>query len=320
MEINRIGDLSAFVMSVKYGSYTKAAKHLGLSRSAIGKSIVRLEQQMDARLLNRTTRSLSLTDEGRILFDYCEQILENLEEIDQIMATRRVHPIGNLKITAPHSLGHQYILPVLYDFLKRWSDLKADISFTDRFVDIIEEGFDVGIRIGEPKEDSRLLTRTIGWQNIQTCASPHYLQLHGYPKTPQDLAQHDTIFFNGSASRRNWKFKTDDGLFIFEGPEKMKIDSSDAILASAISGFGIIQLPTYLTKKTIDQGQLIPLLEEYTIAAEPIRIIYPSKKHLSPRIRMFIDFLIEQWTDMPIWEKKATDPKPYLDLSLEPKP
>ena len=307
MEINRIGDLYAFVSSVKHSSYTKAAKHLGLSRSAIGKSIVRLEQQMDARLLNRTTRSLSLTDEGRILFDYCEQIIENLEEIDQVMATRRAHPIGTLKITAPHSLGHQYILPVLHDFLKRWPELKADIAFTDRFVDIIEEGFDIGIRIGEP-EDSRLLTRTIGWQSMQTCASPQYLQLHGSPQTPQELFKHNTIFFNGSANRRNWKFQTNDGLYVFEGPEKMKVDSSDAILASAISGFGIIQLPTYLTKKEVDNCQLIPLLEEYTVNDEPIRIIYPSKKHLSPRIRMFIDFLIEQWTDVPPWERKVTDP------------
>lgn len=294
MEINRIGDLSAFVSSVKQGSYTKAAKHLGLSRSAIGKSIVRLEQQMNVRLLNRTTRSLSLTDEGRILFDYCKQLLEDLDEIDQVMATRRVNPTGTLKITAPHSLGHQYILPVLYDFLKKWSDLNADISFTDRFVDIIEEGFDIGIRIGEPKDDSRLLTRTIGWQRMQTCASSQYLQLHGCPQVPQELHQFNTISFNGSFNRKTWKFKTDQGFYIFEGPEKMKIDSSDAILASAISGFGIIQLPSYLTKKAIDHGELVPILEEYSVPDEPIRIIYPSKKHLSPRIRMFIDFLTEQ--------------------------
>lgn len=310
MEINRIGDLSAFVSSVKQGSYTKAAKHLGLSRSAIGKSIVRLEQQMNVRLLNRTTRSLSLTDEGRILFDYCKQILEDLDEIDQVMATRRVHPTGTLKITAPHSLGHQYILPVLHNFLKKWSDLNADISFTDRFVDVIEEGFDIGIRIGEPKDDSRLLTRTIAWQHMQTCASPQYLQLHGCPQTPQDLLQFNTIFFNGSFNRKTWKFKTDHGPYIFEGPEKMKIDSSDAILASAISGFGIIQLPSYLTKKAVDRGDLVPILEEYAVSDEPIRIIYPSKKHLSPRIRMFIDFLTEQWTDIPPWERIETDSNP----------
>lgn len=161
--------------SVKYGIYTQAAKYLGLSRSAVGKSIVRLEEQMHVRLLNRTTRSLSLTDEGRILFDYCQQILDDLDEVDHVMASRRLQPIGTLKITAPHSLGHQYILPVLDAFLKRWSGLKADISFTDRFVDVIEEGFDIGIRIGEPKDDSRLLTHTIAWQKMQTCASPQYI-------------------------------------------------------------------------------------------------------------------------------------------------
>ncbi|WP_151867752.1 LysR family transcriptional regulator [Acinetobacter soli] len=309
MEINRIGDISAFVASVRYGSYTHAAKHLGLSRSAIGKSIVRLEEQMKVRLLNRTTRSLSLTDEGQILFDYCQQILEGLEEVDHVMASRRLEPIGTLKITAPHSLGHRYILPILDTFLKKWPGLKADISFTDRFVDIIEEGFDIGIRVGEPKDDSRLLTRTIAWQKMQTCASPQYIKLHGSPQTPEYLAKFDTIFLNGSNNRRSWKFKTDSGIYIFEGPEKMKIDSSDAILASAVSGFGIIQLPTYITQESIDQLQLIPLLEKYTVEPEPIRIIYPSKKHLSPRIRMFIDYLVEQWTVLPPWERKDSGTK-----------
>ena len=225
------------------------------------------------------------------------------------MASRRLEPIGTLKVTAPHSLGHRYILPILDTFLKKWPGLKADISFTDRFVDIIEEGFDIGIRVGEPKDDSRLLTRTIAWQKMQTCASPQYIKLYGSPQTPEDLAKFDTIFLNGSNNRRSWKFKTDSGIYVFEGPEKMKIDSSDAILASAVSGFGIIQLPTYITQESIDQLQLIPLLEKYTVEPEPIRIIYPSKKHLSPRIRMFIDYLVEQWTVLPPWERKDSGTK-----------
>ncbi|AXY56719.1 LysR family transcriptional regulator [Acinetobacter chinensis] len=303
MEINRIGDISAFVASVKYGSYTQAAKHLQLSRSAIGKSIVRLEERLGVRLLNRTTRSLSLTEEGKILFDYCRQILDDLSEVDNVMATRRVQPTGTLKITAPHSFGHQYILPVLDAFLKKWTGLKADISFTDRFVDVIEEGFDIGIRIGEPKDDSRILTRTIAWQKMQTCVSPQYIQLHGCPKTPEELVNFDTIFFNGSAGQRNWRYKTETGIYVFEGPEKMKIDSSDAILASAISSFGIIQLPTYLTQEAIQNQLLIPILSEFSVEPEPIRIIFPSKKHLSPRVRLFIDFIVELWSEKLPWDE-----------------
>lgn len=305
MEINRISDISAFVASVKYGSYTQAAKHLGLSRSAIGKSIVRLEERMGVRLLHRTTRSLSITDEGHILFHYCLQILEDLEEVDHVMASRRLQPTGTLKITAPHSLGQQYILPILDAFLKKWSGLKADISFTDRFIDIVEEGFDIGIRVGVPKDDSRILTRTIAWQKMQTCASPQYIKLHGYPKQPDDLTKFDCIFFSNASGKRPWKFKMYSGIYIFEGPEKMKIDSSDAILNSALSGFGIIQLPTYLTQKYINQQQLITLLDEYTVEPEPIRVIYPSKKHLSPRIRLFIDFLTDQWNELAPWEIKS---------------
>lgn len=303
MEINSIGDISAFVASVKYGSYTQAAIHLQLSRSAIGKSIVRLEERLGVRLLNRTTRSLSLTEEGRILFDYCRQILDDLSEVDNVMAARRMQPTGTLKITAPHSFGHQYILPILDAFLKKWTGLKADISFTDRFVDLIEDGFDIGIRIGEPKDDSRILTRTIAWQKMQTCVSPAYLEQHGIPVTPEELENYDTIFFSGSLSRRAWKFKTSTGIYTFDGPGKMNIDSSDAILASAISGFGIIQLPTYLTQKAIKNNQLIPILSEFSVEPEPIRIIYPSKKHLSPRVRLFIDFIVELWIDQLPWEE-----------------
>ena len=306
MEINRIGDISAFVASVKYGSYTQAAVHLQLSRSAIGKSVVRLEERLGVRLLNRTTRSLSLTEEGRILFDYCCQILDDLSEVDNVMATRRIQPTGTLKITAPHSFGHKYILPILNSFLKKWSGLKADISFTDRFVDIIDEGFDIGIRIGEPKDDSRILTRTIAWQKMQTCVSPQYVQLNGYPQTPEDLTKFDTIFFNGNRGQRNWEFKTEAGIYVFEGPRKMNIDSSDAILASAISSFGIIQLPTYLTQDAIRNQLLIPILSEFSVDPEPIRIIYPSKKHLSPRVRLFIDFIVELWGDRLPWEEIET--------------
>lgn len=177
MEINSIGDIAAFVAAVKAGSYTHAAGSLGLTRSAIGKSIVRLETRMGVRLLNRTTRSLSLTDEGRIMFERCRQILDDLEEVDAAMAMRRGKPTGTLRLSAPLSFGQHHILPILDVYLKKWPELRAEVSFSDRFVDLIEEGFDIAIRIGEPRDDSRILTRTIASQHIVTCASPEYLSL-----------------------------------------------------------------------------------------------------------------------------------------------
>ncbi|WP_413508422.1 LysR family transcriptional regulator [Serratia proteamaculans] len=295
MELNRIGDIAAFVAAVDAGSYTRATPSVGLSRSAIGKSITRLEAQLGVRLLNRTTRQLSLTEEGRIMYDRCKQILEDLEEVDATMALRREKPTGTLRLTAPLSLGQRHILPVIDSFLKKWPELRAYIVFTDRHVDLIEEGFDIAIRIGEPKDDSRILTRTIATQRMVTCASPEYLSLHGVPVVPEDLARHDIIFLRSAEKRRSWRYQTPEGYFIYDGPGRMDIDSSEAMLSSAISGFGIIQLPDYLVFQSLEKGELTAILTEYKTEPEPVRIIYPSKRHLSPRIRGFVDMIAEDW-------------------------
>lgn len=303
MEINRIGDVAAFVAAVKAGSYTQAAGSLGLTRSAVGKSIVRLETRLGVRLLNRTTRRLSLTDEGRIMYERCRQILEDLDEVDNMMAQRRLRPTGTLKLSAPLSFGQRHVLPVLETFLRNWPELQADIAFTDRYVDLIEEGFDIAIRIGEPRDDSRILTRTIATQKMVTCASADYLARRGIPDTPQALAEHDTIFFYSSDRRRNWQFETREGTWSFEGPGRLNIDSSEAMRVSALAGFGIIHLPDYMVWEDLKSGDLVPILESYREKPEPIRIIYPSKRHLSPRIRGFIDLLVESWQKELPWTK-----------------
>ncbi|WP_312054048.1 LysR family transcriptional regulator [Pantoea brenneri] len=302
MEINSINDIAAFVAAVKAGSYTHAAGSLGITRSAIGKSIVRLETRMGVRLLNRTTRSLSLTDEGRVMFDRCRQILDDLDEIDAAMAMRRIQPAGTLRLSAPLSFGQRHILPLLDIYLKKWPELRAEVSFSDRFVDLIEEGFDIAVRIGEPRDDSRILTRTIATQKIVTSASPEYLSSRGEPETPQALIEHDTIFLLSAEKRRSWRFETPQGTFIYEGPGRLNLDSSEAIRASALSGFGIVHLPTYLIGEDLRKGRLIPILQDYPFTAEPIRLIYPSKRHLSPRIRAFIDLLVERWQQQLPWE------------------
>jgi DNA-binding transcriptional LysR family regulator len=294
MELNRIGDIAAFVAVVKAGSFTNAAKTTGLTRSAVGKSVVRLEAQLGVRLLNRTTRSVSLTDEGHAMFERCRQILEDLEEVDEMMARRRLKPSGTLKLTAPLSFGQRHILPLLNEFLSLWPELQANISFTDRFVDVIEEGFDIAIRIGEPTADSRVLTRTFAWQHMVTCASPDYLTRRGTPVEPRQLPDHDAIFFMNAERRRAWRFAGPDGILTFEGPGRVNIDSSEAMRASAISGFGLVQLPRYMLDDAIRDGRLVTVLDAFTAAPEPIRVVYPSKRHLSPRIRAFIDFLVER--------------------------
>jgi DNA-binding transcriptional LysR family regulator len=284
---------------VKAGSYTQAARSVGITRSAIGKAVVRLETRLDVRLLHRTTRRLSLTEEGRILYERCQQILDDLEQVDEIMASRRLTPSGVLKLTAPLSFGQRHILPILHRFQARWPSIQANISFTDRYVDVIEEGYDIAIRIGEPEVDSSIITRTLAWQQMVTCASPDYLQRCGTPQTPMALHEHDTVFFMNADRRRSWRFKTDTGSYIFEGPGKLNTDSSEAIRESALADFGLIHLPSYMLEEDLRQGTLVPVLESYREAAEPIRVIYPSRRHLSPRVRAFIDCLTDTWQATP---------------------
>src|ERR1700754_2963170 len=192
---HRLGDIAAFVAVAKAGSLTAATNSLGLTRSAVGKSVVRLETQLGLRLLNRTTRRLSLTDEGAVVYERWRQILDELEDVDATMALRRIEPTGTLKFLMPPAFGRRHIMPVLHAYLDQWPALRAELWFTDRFVDLVENGFDLAVRIGAPKEDSLMLTRTVARQRFVVCGSPEYLSRRGTPQTPPDLAQHDTIMY-----------------------------------------------------------------------------------------------------------------------------
>ncbi|MEX3959766.1 LysR substrate-binding domain-containing protein [Trinickia sp. EG282A] len=309
METNRLGDIAAFVAAVKAGSFTAGADTLGLTRSAVGKSIGRLEAQLGVRLLNRTTRQLSLTDDGRIVFDRCRQILDDLDDMEAAIATRRGKPSGTLKLTAPISFGQRHVLPIVDEYLKQWPDLRADIWFTDRFVDLIEEGFDIAIRVGEPQDDSQIMTRTIATQQFITCASPEYLKRRGIPEQPQDLDGHDTIVFISAGRPRGWHFETPTGPCFHEAPGRLNIDSSEAMRQSALAGFGVVNLPTYILGADVQEGSLVEVLKPYRPKPDPIRVTYPTKRHLSPRTRGFIDLLAEHWQHGVPWEPLAEPSK-----------
>ncbi|AZR84421.1 LysR family transcriptional regulator [Bordetella pertussis] len=303
MEPNRFGDILAFVSAVKAGSFTSAAATLGVTRSAVGKSVARLEARLGVRLLHRTTRKLNVTGEGLVVFERWSQILEDLEEVDATMAQRRGKPAGILRLTAPLSFGQRHILPILNAYVTNWPEIQADVWFTDHYVDLIEEGIDVAVRIGGVKDDARILSRTIGGQQFVTCAAPDYLAKKGVPSTPADLAGHDTIFFLSGQRPMPWRLGQGDAIEVCDGPGRMNIDSSEALREAALSGFGLIHLPTYITGKDLQRGDLVEVLEAYRPSADPIRLIYPSKRHLSPRTRAFIDLLIERWRDGVPWER-----------------
>jgi DNA-binding transcriptional LysR family regulator len=308
MDAKRLSDITAFVTAVKAGSFTAAAETLGVTRSAIGKDIARLEGALGVRLLNRTTRRLSPTDEGRLVFERYRQILEDLDEVSASMDRRRSSPSGTLRLTAPLSFGQRHILPLLDIYLKQWPELRADISFTDRFIDLVEEGVDIAVRIGMADDDSRLLSRTIAWQQFVTCAAPDYLGRRGMPAEPGELAAHDRIALGNARRSRPWLFQGTQGMLRIDGPARLYIDSSEALRAAALGGFGLVNLPTYIVGPDIRAGALVEVLADYRWRPEPIRLLYPSKRHLSPRVRTFIDLVAERWDSGVPWEPDKDAP------------
>jgi len=301
MELHNLNDVAAFVSSVNSGSFTAAAKQLGLTRSAVGKSVVRLETRLQVRLLNRTTRSLSLTDDGQVLYDRCVGILEDLDSVEDALAFRRVTPSGRLRISLPVALGRLHVLPLIESCLSEWPSLSIDATFSDRLVDLIDEGFDLAMRIGPPKEDSRLLTRTVAYQQMITCASPDYLKLHPTPQSPDDLAKHDCLHFVSAGRLLPWQFQVAGEWVPVVNAGRLQMDSAEALSRSVVAGLGITTLPSYLVNDDVRSGKLVPLLAEFAVEAVPIRVIYPSKRHLSPKVRLFIDKLIEAWSPEPPW-------------------
>lgn len=300
MALGNINDIATFVAVSKAGGYTAAATQTGLTRSAIGKSIVRLEERLHIRLFHRTPRSFSLTDDGRTFYERCVLILEELEDAESMMATRSKAPTGVLRISLPLVLGQLYVMPIIERFLQHWPDLRAEVEFTDRLTDLIDQGVDVALRIGQPKYDSSLISKTIASQAMLTCAAPGYLSAAGPVATPDDLSNHHCLFFASAGRALPWAFQQDDRKITFSKPARLQADSADVLCRAAMNGIGIAHLPAYLMREAVASGKLQVLLADYQTVQHPIRILYPVRKHLSPKVRLFIDFLAEEWQREPL--------------------
>ncbi|MEP3245265.1 MAG: LysR family transcriptional regulator [Sneathiella sp.] len=285
--------MAVFVQVVESGGFTAAARRLGNSTSFISKEITRLESRLGVRLLNRTTRTISLTDIGTTYFGRCRQIIEDAEDAERNILQLHERPQGHLKVSAPISLNHSSLKLILPGFLKRYPDIQLDIELNDRIVDVIGEGFDVAIRGGN-LIDSNLVKRRIMTSEAVIVASPTYLEMNGTPKHPSELAHHDYI----SYSYR----KTPDILeFTDENGKQMSIKLSPRILcnnaeleeAFAIQGLGISGLPLFACQQALIDGRLIRILENFVHRPIQIHALYPHRQHLSAKVRVFIDYLVK---------------------------
>jgi DNA-binding transcriptional LysR family regulator len=289
--------MRVFTQVVDSGSFAKAADRLGLSTSAASRQVADLEAHLQTRLLNRTTRRVSVTESGRAFYRRAMQLLTDLEEAEQEASRAAAVPRGTIRLTAAVTLGVRHLAPLVADFLARHPEVAFDVSLSDRIVDLVEEGFDLGVRVGTIGTEN-LAARKLGETRLLVCASPDYLAAHGTPQVPEDLERHNCFTYEYVSPRGHWRFRDASGE---ERAVRVKgtLHSNNGELhaEAAAAGIGIAFEPDMILAPYLREGRLVPLLPGYLLPPLPIYAVYPSRKHLSAKVRVFIDFLVERLGD-----------------------
>ena len=290
-----LNDIQVFMAVVDAGSFIAGGKAMGLSRSAAGKAIIRLEDRLGVRLLHRTTRTLGMTDEGRQLYEQGLQILAAVDEAEASVAGKSGRPRGVLRLTLPDAYGRRVLLPIIATYMKAWPEVQVELNFTDGIADLVEDGFDLAVRIGVTSQDSSFVSRVLARCQAVLCASPAYIAERGVPADLQDLASHDCLIHTSRNQRQNWRFPDAQGVSLkAQGRSRLRLDSGEALLEAARAGLGIAYLPDFLIADDLAAGRLCRVLPEHCSGDVPMLAIYPDKRLLEPRVRRFIDLLVEE--------------------------
>ncbi|HYG88192.1 MAG TPA: LysR family transcriptional regulator [Azospirillum sp.] len=299
--MDRLDDMLAFIKVVDTKSFTAAAERLNLSKSVVSRRIAELENRLGARLLNRTTRKLSLTEVGQAFYDRCTRIVSDLDEAERAVADLHAAPRGRLRVNAPLSFGLLHLTPAIADFMQRFPAIEIDIDLNDRYVDLIDEGYDVAVRIGRLR-DSSLIARRLAPNRRVLCASPAYLEKHGTPMAPEDLAQHSCLLYTNVPAAEQWQFRVGGETRSVRVSGTLRANNGDILLAAAIAGHGIVVSPTFMCGEALASGalQAVPL-EGYT-SESAVYAVYPQNRHLSPKVRAFVDFLAARFGPEPYWD------------------
>lgn len=302
--LENFGSMVTFVRLAETRSFKVTANHLGMSGPAVSKAIARLERHLGTRLFNRTTRSVALTDDGQAFLERCRRILADVQEAEELLTSRRLTPRGRLRVQMPIGFGRHVIMPELPKFLSAYPDLAVDVDLSDRIVDFAEEGLDIAVRIGEIP-DSRVIARRIYDIRFVTCASPGYLASHGTPRKPEDLAGHQclTYWMPQLGRHREWLFAHRNVSFTHAPTGKLNINSSEALIDAAVGGAGLVSVATFLAAESVRTGKLKVVLRDFITLGPPVSVVYLPSRHLSARVRAFLDFLAAAVPATPEWDK-----------------
>lgn len=293
--MDRFLEMQTFNAVVDAGSFVKAAGALAMSKAAVSRYVVDMETRLGVRLLHRTTRRLSLTDEGQIFYARSKELLAELAEAEDEITSRSDAASGLLRINAPFTFGVLHLAPLWGAFRVRHPNVKLDVTLADRLVDLVEEGYDVAIRIAN-LENSTLVSKRLATTRMVLCASPQYLKLYGTPKHPSELANHAVISYSYWSTKDEWHFKGPLGPVSVKTNPCIHTNNGDTCRAAALASQGIILQPSFLVGEDLASGKLVELMPEFRSLEIGIYAVYPSRKHVSPKVRALIDFLTNHFS------------------------
>lgn len=299
-----MASIPVFVAVVEAESFTRAAAKLGLTKSAVSRRVSDLEEELGVQLLHRTTRSLSLTEAGERYLEHARTALsEALAAEDAATELQRV-PSGRLRINTPMSFGRLHVAPAIPDFLERYPDIHVDMTMEDRVVDLIEGRYDLAIRVGT-LPDSSLVARKLAPSSTVLCASPEYVKKHGEPHTPEELLDHNCLLYAYFSEANEWTFVRDTERTSIRVSGSYQVNNSEALRDAVMQGSGVSRIPTFIVGPDIAKGDLVRLLDDYVMPSQDIYAVWPERRHLPTKVRVFIDYLTERIGGaQPIWDTR----------------
>lgn len=312
--MDNIQTMRAFAAVVEAGSFTAAAEQLRLTKGVVSKQVSQLEGRLGVRLLNRTTRSVSLTEFGQAYYDRVSRILNDIADLESAAQERQTEPRGRLRLTAPQVFGELFVAPVVRAYLELYPEVTVELTLADRYVSLVEEGYDLAVRVAEPP-DSSLIARKIRPVRLVTCAAPAYLEKKGRPAEPRDLRDHDCVIDLNGRAPRAWRYRVGGEIATVAVSGRAAVNSAAAARGMAIEGLGVALIPDFVVASDLQAGRLIELFAENHAYDSAVYAIYPHARHLAPKVRRFIDLFADRLRQSPDWNAKPFCPPPEAEAA-----
>jgi DNA-binding transcriptional LysR family regulator len=301
--MDKYTEMLVFSKAADLGSFSAAARELDLTPSAVSKLITRLEDRLGARLFQRTTRKLSMTAEGHAFNDRCGAILDEIKQAEDAVMALHDKVSGTLRITTVSAFARLQMIKMMPEFMSAYPDLRVELELTEREVDLVGEGVDVALVLSDGLTDESLVARRLTVNKRVICASPDYLARHGTPLTPEDLLKHNCLTHSAISHFNDWEFATKEGIRVQRVKGNFHTNSASALHEAVKAGIGIARLATYVVQPSLKSGRVVALLQEHAVDSSTIQLVYPHRRHLSNKVRVFTDFMVAKFTPNAPWER-----------------